>query len=62
MVFFECRKHFFPSLVPHHDVLPVFRHPTPRVGHAHVADDDVGQGVCVVEAGVAGGGDDVGEL
>lgn len=62
MVPFERGEHLPPSLVPHHDVLPVLRHSLSRERDAHVADDEVGQGVRVVEAGVAGRGDDVGEL
>jgi hypothetical protein len=43
-------------------VLPVARHFSPFIRHPHVGNHEVGQRVCVVEAGVARGGDDVGEL
>ena len=63
MVALQGGEHLSPALVPHDDVLSMIRHlRAPLVGNAHVADDEVGEGVCVVEAGVARGRDDVGEL
>lgn len=64
VVALERVEHLSPALVPHDDVLPVVGHLRPAAleGHAHVAHDEVGEGVCVVEAGIARGGDDVGEL
>lgn len=62
MVSLQRVKHLPSSLVPNDDVLPVARHFSPFIRHPHVGNHEVGQRVCVVEAGVARGGDDVGEL
>ena len=62
MISLEGVEHLPPALVPHDHVLLVIRHLPSLVGNAHVADDKVGERVGVVEAGVARGGDDVGEL